>query len=80
MASSSEAGVTATGLALGAGFFFWKRATVLKVAGLEAEGAVLDVPEKLSGFPSISDTPREDAAATEAILAGKPLAVCVWLR
>lgn len=71
MASSSVSGVTTAGLALGAGFFFWKRATVLNVTGLEAEGAVLE--EKLSGFPRISDTPREAAAvdaANEAILSG----------
>ena len=63
--------MTAAGLALGAGFFFWKRATVLKLTGVEA---VLDAPEKLSGLPRISDTPRVAAAvdaAKDAILSGK---------
>lgn len=53
------------------GFFLEKRATVLKVAGVEAVGAGdLATPLKLRGFPSISDTPREAAAldaAREAI-------------
>ena len=70
MASSSSAGERTAALALaGAAFFLEKRATVLKVAGLEAEGAVLVAPEKLRGFPSISETPREEeaAAAREAM-------------
>lgn len=67
LASSSSAGETAAGLALaGAAFFLEKRATVLKVAGLEAEGAVLEAPEKLRGLPSISETPREEAAVVAA--------------
>lgn len=66
LASSSLAGETAAGLDLGA-FFLEKIATVLKVAGLEGDGADLDAPVKLRGLPSISETPRE--AAREAISA-----------
>lgn len=68
LASSSLAGATAAGLDLGAGaagFFLEKRATVLKVAGLEGVGADLDALVKPRGLPSISDTPIE--AAREAI-------------
>lgn len=67
LASSSLTGETAEGFGLdGAAGFFPKSATVLKVAGLEAEGADLaEAPEKLRGFLSISETPRE-AAAVEA--------------
>lgn len=68
MASSSSAGETAEGLGFGAGaagFFLEKRATVLKVAGLDGVGADLDELLKLRGLPSISETPRE-AAAVEA--------------
>ena len=43
-----------------------KRATVLKVAGLEGDGADLVAPLKFRGFPSISDMPREVAAVEEA--------------
>lgn len=73
LASSSSAGETAAGLALGEAFFLEKRATVLKVAGLEGEGAVRVAPEKLRGLPSISETPREGAAvvaAREAMMVG----------
>ena len=48
-----------------AAFFFEKRATVLKLAVLEGEGAHLEELVKFRGFPSISETPRE-AAAVEA--------------
>lgn len=69
LASSSSAGDTATALDLGAAaFFFEKRATVLKVVGLDGDGAGLDAPPRLSLFPSISETPMEDAR--EAILRG----------
>lgn len=68
MASSSLAGVTATAFfGGGAAFFLPKSATVLKVTGLEADGAGLDATEK---FPSISETPMHAAAedaAREAI-------------
>ena len=46
----------------GAGAFLEKRATVLKVAWLEGDGADLVAPLKFRGFPSISDVPREVAA------------------
>lgn len=68
LASSSLAEDTADGLGFGAGaagFFLEKRATVLKVDGVDGEGADLEELLKLRGFPSISETPRE-AAAVEA--------------
>lgn len=79
LASSSFAGA---GLDLGggAGFFLEKRATVLKVAGLEGVGADLAATLKLRGFPSISDTPRDAAAvdaAREAISGSPDRAVVV---
>lgn len=65
LASSSLTGDAGAGFGLdGAAGFFPKSATVLKVAGLEAEGGA-DLEEKLRGFLSISETPRE-AAAVEA--------------
>ena len=70
LASSSLAGDTAAGFAFeggGAAFFLEKRATVSKVAGLEGDGADLVAPLKFTGFPSISDMPR-DAAAVEAAM------------
>ena len=67
MASSSLAGVTAFCFGGGAAFFFWKRATVLKVDGVEDEGIDLVAPLNLTGFPSISDIPSE-AAAVEAAM------------
>lgn len=68
LASSSLAGETAEGLGLGAGAgFFPKRATILEVTGLEAEdGDLAEAPEKLRGFLSISETPREAAAVEGA--------------
>jgi len=65
LASSSLAGATAAAFLGGAAFFLEKRATVLKEAGLEGDGAGLVAPLRLIGFPSISDMPR-DAAAVEA--------------
>lgn len=68
-ASSSSTGAAAAGLDLGAGaagFFLEKSATVLKVAGLDGDGADLDAPVKLRGLPSISDTPNE--AEREAMI------------
>lgn len=57
LASSSLATETVLALA-GAGFFLENRATVLNVAGLDADGADdLDTALKLSGVPSISETP-----------------------
>lgn len=72
LASSSLTGEAAEGFGLaGAAGFFPKSATVLKVAGVEGEGA--DLEEKLRGFLSISETPREAAAveaAKEAMVGG----------
>lgn len=66
LASSSSAGATALALG-GAAFFLEKSATVLKVAGVVAEGADLAAPLKLFRlFPSNSDTPREAAAVDAA--------------
>lgn len=62
LASSSSTGETAEVFCFGGGaaaFFLEKRATVLKVAGLEGDGADLVTPLKLMGLPSISDMPRE---------------------
>lgn len=53
------------GFDLGAGFFP-KIATGLKVAGLGEGAELTEAAEKLRGFPSISETPREAAAAVEA--------------
>lgn len=64
MASSSDSGATATAFFGGGAAFLPNRATVLKVQGLDADGAVLE--EKLRVFPSISDTPREAAAVDAA--------------
>lgn len=59
MASSSLVSETALDLA-GAGFFLEKRATVLNVDGLDANGADdLETALKLRGVPSISDTPKD---------------------
>ena len=68
MASSSLAGAAAAAFfgGVGVAFFLEKRATVLKEAGLEADGAGLVAPLKLMGFPSISDMPREAAAVDAA--------------
>lgn len=67
LASSSSAGATALALGGGAAFFLEKSATVLKVAGVVAEGADLAAPLKLFRlFPSNSDTPREAAAVDAA--------------
>lgn len=84
LASSSLAGETVEGLDLGggAGFFLEKRATVLKVAGLDAFGAGdLTALLTLRGFPSISFTPMEAAdvdAAKEAMLGC--CCCCCWIR
>lgn len=66
LASSSLAGAAAAAFFGGAAFFLEKRATVLKEAGLEADGAGLVAPLRLMGFPSISDMPREAAAVDAA--------------
>lgn len=72
LASSSLAGVTATGFFLGgAAFFLEKRATVLKVAGVDGDGADLMAPLRLTGFPNISDIAAVEAAR-EAIMFSKP--------
>lgn len=67
LASSSLAGVTTFCFGGGAAFFLEKRATVLKVDGVEDEGIDLVAPLNLTGFPSISDIPSE-AAAVEAAM------------
>ena len=81
MESSSSAGETGAGFDLGGGaaFFLEKRATVLKVAGLDGVGADLEAPLKLRGFPSISETPREAAAVDAARGAIYELLIRGWV-
>ena len=51
---------TVLALGGGAGFFLENKATVLNVAGFDANGADdLDTALKLRGVPSISDTPKD---------------------
>lgn len=65
LASSSLAGDTAAGFFFGGGgaaFFLEKSATVLKVTGVDGDGADLVAPLRLTGFPSISDIAAVEAA------------------
>jgi len=65
LASSSLAGDTAAAFFFGGGgaaFFLEKRARVLKVAGVDGDGADLVAPLRLTGFPSISDIATVEAA------------------
>lgn len=67
LASSSLAGAAA-GFDLGGGaaFFLEKNATVLNTVGLDGVGANRAAPANLSGFPSISEVPKEAGAAVAA--------------
>lgn len=66
--SSSSTGETAAALDLGGGgaFFLEKRATILKVDGLEGGRTDLATLVDLSVLPNISDTPKEAAAVDAA--------------
>lgn len=67
LASSSLVSETALDLA-GAGFFLENRATVLNVAGLDANGADdLETALKLRGVPSISDTPKDAILLAQSV-------------
>jgi len=57
------AGDTAAAFFLeGGAAFLEKRATVLKVADVDGDGADLVAPLRLTGFPSISDIATVEAA------------------